>query len=705
MSTQLTECTEIELLLLSVRKTIDRSATNKIRVLLGRGLDWSAVVRLALNHRIAQLVRRGLVRAAPDLVPAEILAALDVHLKACEKTNRYLSQQLVAILQALEAREIPAIAFKGPVLAQEVYGDLALRTFADLDFLIRVTDIPDARKVLGELGFAVDDSDAYVPWSRDKLFWFYLGQNLIFHRENGVAIEPHWALAPTTMSVDLDYPGMWGRARWTTLMDEPVRTFADDDLLMFLCVHGSKSSWHQLLWIADVAEFVDARPRLDWESTLEHARRYGCLRMVLLGLVLVNDLLKVKLPPAVLHAVQKDRVVDSLATRFEHALFLGTEERLFDTDKITRSGIQMRERFRDKTRYVLRTLTTPRWQHTQMVSLPKSLLLLYYPIKLIHDYLLLPFWIGAKHLGAKHLLNKLQGDAARDRNLESAMTQVSIPNSSLAANAVRASWSARSDAWIQWAQKRRESNEWLNTELLDGARVSADQYVLDLGSGVGEPGLSIAQRLGGKGLVVGVDVVPAMLEHFRSRALTAGHQNVLPCVADMQGLPFADESFDSVVCRFGIMFCQDVGLALAEAHRVLKPGGRAAFLVWGPIAQNTIFHVLEKTVCEFFGEGPARDYLTPFRFSSPNSLSIEMHRAGFARIDERAIRFKTTIAPTGSFWQANLEMTFGHWISELGPDLRQMLDRQLEAAFSAYQIEDGYRLENHFRLAIGERTS
>ena len=74
----------------------------------------------------------------------------------------------------------------------------------------------------------------------------------------------------------------------------------------------------------------------------------------------------------------------------------------------------------------------------------------------------------------------------------------------------------------------------------------------------------------------------------RRRAVEAELGNVHPYQADMEVLPFGDGVFDCVVCKFGLMFCPRVEVAVSEALRVLKPGGRVACMVWGPIEENTI---------------------------------------------------------------------------------------------------------------------
>ena len=118
--------------------------------------------------------------------------------------------------------------------------------------------------------------------------------------------------------------------------------------------------------------------------------------------------------------------------------------------------------------------------------------------------------------------------------------------------------------------------------MLDHSRKS---LFVDLASGPGEPAVTIARLVGPDGGVVATDLVEEMLAGARRR-IADGVGNLEAQTADMQDLPFADGSFDRVTCRFGIMFAPEPARAFAEVRRVLRPGGKCAFMVWGPRAQH-----------------------------------------------------------------------------------------------------------------------
>src|SRR5690606_2241998 len=97
----------------------------------------------------------------------------------------------------------------------------------------------------------------------------------------------------------------------------------------------------------------------------------------------------------------------------------------------------------------------------------------------------------------------------------------------------------------------------LNRPLIEAAQVRSGARVLDLASGAGEPAIPIARAVGPSGEVVATDLVPEMLKGARRRAAEEGLANIRFEQADMEALPFADESFDAVTCRIGLMYAPD----------------------------------------------------------------------------------------------------------------------------------------------------
>ena len=113
-------------------------------------------------------------------------------------------------------------------------------------------------------------------------------------------------------------------------------------------------------------------------------------------------------------------------------------------------------------------------------------------------------------------------------------------------------------------------------------KMQAGAKVLDVGCGTGASALPAAQTVGKNGLVVGVDLASRLLERARTKALTAGLDNVEFRQADMTTLEYPDDSFDAVVSVFSIFFVPDMEGQVRELWRMVRPGGRLAVTTWGP---------------------------------------------------------------------------------------------------------------------------
>lgn len=143
----------------------------------------------------------------------------------------------------------------------------------------------------------------------------------------------------------------------------------------------------------------------------------------------------------------------------------------------------------------------------------------------------------------------------------------------------RAGWGAQAQPW--YAELEVIERQWgvLSDGLLDLARVTTGDRVLDLASGAGDPALAAAVRVGPSGTVIATDISPDMLAFAALRVAAAGLANVEIHEMDAEAIDLPDTSVDVVLCRLGLMFLPDLDRALAGVYRVLVPGGRFATVI------------------------------------------------------------------------------------------------------------------------------
>ncbi|MEQ8388299.1 MAG: class I SAM-dependent methyltransferase [Alphaproteobacteria bacterium] len=271
---------------------------------------------------------------------------------------------------------------------------------------------------------------------------------------------------------------------------------------------------------------------------------------------------------------------------------------------------------------------------------------------------------------------------------------------------VREDWAKRGSYWDEWADQMGEQSDIFNLPFVEIADIRPGQRTLDLASGAGEPALTIAKKVGPSGHVTATDLVDEMLAGIRRRAADRKLTNLDFRLADMENLPFEDESFDRVTCRFGIMFSSDISRTFAEAFRVLKPGGRAAYMVWGPLTDNTVIAETTAVAEKELGFWPWNDDINPFRFPEAGILGPEMAKAGFTGVREEDIIVNLRRPLDGRpFWQAQIDMGVGPHLDTRDPAVRERINQAVEAALEKYIEDDFHVFKSHVRVVVGDKPA
>jgi hypothetical protein len=361
---------------------------------LEAGVDWKALVQLALEHRVTPQLAHGLSRLPDGSAPPDIRRALEFHIEDNAQRTWELLDELFALLAELEQRGVAAIPFKGPALSAVLCGEPDGRLAGDLDLLVPREGLDVVTEVLAERGFVEEtELETGRALSTAEHAWYraYQGEYLYIRPEDGVCVEPHWALAPHTLAADLDCEGFFRRAQPMDLAGHRVLGLTLEDLLLALTVHGGKHEWTELRWICDVDELVERHPDVDAHAALGRAREHGCARILTLGLGLARDLLGTRLSDAWQAAFDADPVSDRLVSLAAGRLFQAGR-RPPSVFKLSRFRWRMRERWIDRVVYALRTLTTPRIEHVRFLPLPAGLRFLHRGLTPLVDYAALPIW-------------------------------------------------------------------------------------------------------------------------------------------------------------------------------------------------------------------------------------------------------------------------------------------------------------------------
>jgi SAM-dependent methyltransferase len=215
----------------------------------------------------------------------------------------------------------------------------------------------------------------------------------------------------------------------------------------------------------------------------------------------------------------------------------------------------------------------------------------------------------------------------------------------------RATWAGLSAGWDKWDSVIMDQLGPVGAAIIEGLDIAEDHQSLDIASGTGEPGLSIA-KLSPNGRVVLTDLVPEMLDIAARRASAQGVANVETQVCNADDLPFDDATFDSVSVRFGYMFFPDVARATAEFARVLKPGGRLCSSVWIKPEENAWTTIAMQAIAtEAIVAPPDKDAPNMFRCAAPGYVGALYEGAGLRDIAEWDVGVELVTRSPEQYWQ------------------------------------------------------
>ena len=384
---------EWEVLVLCARSRPELRIDDRLRILFAEPLDWELLTRMAWINRMIPLLHWHALRLGASM-PEWAVKHLDEARAHNDERGHRLMERMATLVSALDGAGVPFITFKGPTLEALAYATPGLRECADIDILVRESDLAATVPVMERIGYRLEDRLGPLE---ERIFRGYHFAYEFVDSTSAANVDAHWQLLPSTWNIPLDYDGLWRRSRTTTIAGRNVRIFADEDLLFYLALHSTKERWLRLRMICDIAEFLRARASLDWDRALSSATAQGGRRMILLAAHLAAEWLGAPVPERIRARARRDHVILRFEAERWQTMQSGNEDfsRLFE---LSAFRLLVLDRLTDRLRYVLRTLTTPRLVHTQIVRLPAGLAAGYVPVKIIHDYLAQPAWRLARRL-------------------------------------------------------------------------------------------------------------------------------------------------------------------------------------------------------------------------------------------------------------------------------------------------------------------
>ena len=270
----------------------------------------------------------------------------------------------------------------------------------------------------------------------------------------------------------------------------------------------------------------------------------------------------------------------------------------------------------------------------------------------------------------------------------------------------RSTWDEFSAGWRKWDAEILGWHAPFGDAVIREAWLRPDSVVLDVAAGTGEPGLTAADLVP-HGSVALLDISAGMLRVASEKAAARRLANVHTAVGDAAALPFDDESFDAVLCRFGFMFFPRMTAAVGEMARVAKPGARISAAVWGRAAENPWASLILGTIARHT-EVPQPPPGTPglFRCAAQGFMGRIFRDAGLVDVSERKVSTDLVQASPELYWEfmTDIATTVAVGLARADREARELIRSDVFQLLGRYEHDGAIRLRSTATIVAGTRV-
>ena len=241
----------------------------------------------------------------------------------------------------------------------------------------------------------------------------------------------------------------------------------------------------------------------------------------------------------------------------------------------------------------------------------------------------------------------------------------------------------------------------VSADVLRTADLQRGERVLDVACGTGVVARLAADLVGSTGSVTGIDVAPDMIEV--AKATTAPAEPPIDWhVGDAASLPFADESYDAVLCQMGLMFIPDRPVAVREMRRVLKPGGRVVINTPGSI--QPAFDAMEHALVQHISPDLGGFVRAVFSMHDPDELATLLRDGGLVEVAASVATVTLRLpAPRDFLWQYINLTPMGPLVAAAPEAAKSAMERQVIERWQPFVVDGGTLVEQPMVIASARR--
>ncbi|WP_276624520.1 nucleotidyltransferase domain-containing protein [Syntrophomonas wolfei] len=285
---------EMQLLFLCSIKDLSTEQEEKIRKIIKAGINWELFLQIVKKHRIYMLVYNNLTKIKIVDVDERALKTLQQINQQKVMQSVKLAGELVRLARLLNNNGIRALSLKGPLLAREIYGDIAFRYSKDLDIIIAEQDLEKTDKLLLANGFKNADMEINLS-PKQKAHIIKTNHHFVYQKPGGIIIELHWR--DNSESTKFQFDKLWFKRRELILSGQSINVLSAEDEFIYLLIHGAIHGYTRLRWLCDIAEIIK-KDQLSWNEIINKATGMNIMEVLVQTVILCESLLSVNIPEA-----------------------------------------------------------------------------------------------------------------------------------------------------------------------------------------------------------------------------------------------------------------------------------------------------------------------------------------------------------------------------------------------------------------------
>ncbi|WP_085905579.1 class I SAM-dependent methyltransferase [Kiloniella majae] len=275
-------------------------------------------------------------------------------------------------------------------------------------------------------------------------------------------------------------------------------------------------------------------------------------------------------------------------------------------------------------------------------------------------------------------------------------------------------WERAASDWHRWMPVVNDFLSVATEIMLDQAGVETGHHVLDIAAGDGSQSLMAAKLVGETGSVLATDISPAFIKISKEIAQARDVKNIATEVMDAENLALIDNSFDAVISRLGMMFLPDPLRGLQEIHRVLKPSGSFAAVVFTTADKSPFFTIPPQVIRDRLNlpnpsdmsPAPKTHQPGPFALGTPDLFADLFSQAGFINIEQEIIEAPLRFKTTEDFvqWRRDIAISLQRMLAGQDSQTQEKIWQDVTEAMRQFEANDGFETPSELLICSGQKV-